>query len=648
MHTRSDKIAIAAIVLFASVFATPASVRAQNLASFGILGGSTVTNTGPSVINGNVGLSPGSSITGFPPGIVVAPGAIFNSDATAIQAQVQLITLFNTLSALPVTHNLSGQNLGGLTLTPGVYGFNSSAQLTGGLTLNALGNPNAIFVINIGSTLTTASGASISLINGAQASNVFFKVGSSATLGSTTAFQGDIVALSSISLDAGASINCGAALAHNGAVTLINNAISICRTTSALVSSITGVPEGATVFTIADSLPASASGNQFAVANGLDAFIASGGVLTPAFLNLIGTLSPSQLAAAFTELSGEVGTGAAPAGVQAMNSFLSLLTNPFANHGFTPENQPRPLIYKDSLHNTLAAEAGSDQQRWSIWAAGYGSQYDIAGNAAVGSHDSSGRTGGGVMGIDYRLTPYTTVGVAIADGSTNYGLSDGLGGGRGDMFQSAAYSMTRLNAAYVAAVLAFGWDRVSTSRSLTLEGIDTLTADFSAYDFSGRIEGGYRFAIPGMYALPGFGITPYGAFQLQAFRTPSYNESAALGSTAFALTYNAQTTNTYRTEVGAWFDETIQISHDASLSVWNRAAWAQDHWSNDSITASFQALSGSRFTVVGAAPTGDSLLASAGAGIFFRNGISLAANFDTELTQRWQTYSGTAWLRYAF
>ena len=216
------------------------------------------------------------------------------------------------------------------------------------------------------------------------------------------------------------------------------------------------------------------------------------------------------------------------------------------------------------------------------------------------------------------------------------------------MFQSAVYSMTRLNAAYVAAVLAFGWDRVSTSRSLTLAGVDTLTADFSAYDFSGRIEGGYRFAIPGVYALPGFGVTPYGAFQMQAFRTPSYNESAAVGSPTFALAYNAQTTNTYRTELGTWFDDTIKLGHDASLSVWNRAAWAHDHWSSDSIAASFQALPGSNFTVVGATPAGDSLLASAGAGIFFRNGISLAANFDTELTQRWQVYSGTAWLRYAF
>ena len=128
MRSRSNNIAIVAITLFAFAVATPASVSAQNLASFGILAGSTITNTGPSVINGNVGLSSGSSITGFPPEIVVAPGAIFNSDATAIQAQVQLITLFNTLWALPVTHNLSGQNLGGLTLTPGVYGFSSSVN----------------------------------------------------------------------------------------------------------------------------------------------------------------------------------------------------------------------------------------------------------------------------------------------------------------------------------------------------------------------------------------------------------------------------------------------------------------------------------------------------------------------------------------
>src|SRR3984885_15475666 len=260
MQISPRHIAVSAVALIASVFLSPRSLCAQNLASFAILGGSAITNTGPSVITGNVGLSPGTAITGFPPGTVVPPSAIFNSDATAIQAQIDLFNFYNNLSASPATQDLSGQNLGGLTLTPGVYSFSSSAQLTGSLTLNGLGNPNATFIFNIGSTLTTASASSILLINGAQGSNVFFRVGSSATLGTTTVFQGDIIALTSITLDTGAGINCGAALAHNGAVTLINNAISICTTTSARVNSIIGATPGATVFTIADSLPASASG----------------------------------------------------------------------------------------------------------------------------------------------------------------------------------------------------------------------------------------------------------------------------------------------------------------------------------------------------------------------------------------------------
>src|SRR5580700_1930105 len=125
MPTSPRKTAIAASALIASVFLPLGNVRAQNLASFAILGGSAITNTGSSVITGNVGLSPGTAITGFPPGIVVPPSAIFNSDATAIQAQIDLFNLYNNLSAMPSTHDLTGQNLGGLTLTPGVYSFNS-------------------------------------------------------------------------------------------------------------------------------------------------------------------------------------------------------------------------------------------------------------------------------------------------------------------------------------------------------------------------------------------------------------------------------------------------------------------------------------------------------------------------------------------
>jgi uncharacterized protein with beta-barrel porin domain len=253
---------------------------------------------------------------------------------------------------------------------------------------------------------------------------------------------------------------------------------------------------------------------------------------------------------------------------------------------------------------------------------------------------------GFATGLDYRVTPYTVVGFALAGGGTNYGLSDGLGGGRSTMFQSAVYSMTRVDAAYVSAALAYAWHRVSTDRVVTVAGLEHLTADFSANNVGGRIEGGYRFAIPGVFGWPGFGFTPYAALQAQAFRTPSYNEIAASGPSTFALAYDGRTTTTTRTELGAWFDQPIALDNGTILSL--RTAWAHDHWSDPSITASFESLPGSSFTVIGAAPTHNSLLASAVAEITFRTGLSFAAKFDSELSQRSQTYTGTARLRYTW
>jgi type VI secretion system secreted protein VgrG len=197
------------------------------VSTFAVLGGSTVTNTGPSVITGNLGVSPGTAVTGFPPGVVTG-GTIHAGDATAAQAQSDLTTAYNSAvaSVCPGGNNLSGQNLGGLTLTPGVYCFNSSAQLTGALILNAGGNQNAQFIFQIGSTLTTASNSSV-IVNNGQAGNVFWQVGSSATLGTGTAFAGNILALTSITLTTGATILQGRALARNGAVTLDTNTVGI-------------------------------------------------------------------------------------------------------------------------------------------------------------------------------------------------------------------------------------------------------------------------------------------------------------------------------------------------------------------------------------------------------------------------------------
>jgi len=200
--------------------------------SFGVLGASTVTNTGSTTITGNLGVSPGTAITGQETitlnGIpaLLNPADVHANDAVAQQAQSDARTAYNNLSARTTTQDLSGQDLGGLTLTPGVYSFTSSAQLTGNLFLNFLGNPNSTFVFKIGSALTTASGSSVLETTGAPGANVFWQVGSSATLGTGTQFQGSIIADQSITLNTGASISCGRAIALTGAVTMDNNVIS--------------------------------------------------------------------------------------------------------------------------------------------------------------------------------------------------------------------------------------------------------------------------------------------------------------------------------------------------------------------------------------------------------------------------------------
>jgi Ice-binding-like len=195
------------------------------LQSFAVLAGSTVTNTGPTVIVGNVGVSPGLAVTGFPPGIVLAPSTIHNGDAVAALAQVQLTAAYTTiLGEVGGFINLTGQDLGGLTLTPGRYHFDSSAQLTGTLILNNQNDPTARYDFQIGSTLTTASGSRVVFINGG-ADNVYWQVGSSATLGTSTVFAGNILANTSITLNTTASIACGRALARSGAVTLDTNFI---------------------------------------------------------------------------------------------------------------------------------------------------------------------------------------------------------------------------------------------------------------------------------------------------------------------------------------------------------------------------------------------------------------------------------------
>ncbi len=223
------------LLSFSAISAYADSVNLGTAGSYAVLAGSTVTNTGSSVLYGNLGLSPGSAVTGFPPGIV--HGTINAGNAPAAQAQIDLTTAYNQAAGFQSTGALAS-TIGTATLTSGVYSFSSSALLTGQLILT--GKPGALFVFQVPSTLTTASGSSIIFINSLTGKpmtdkNIFWQVGSSATLGTSTAFEGNILALTSISLNTGATITCGSALARNGAVTLQGNTITSCGGTVSTV-----------------------------------------------------------------------------------------------------------------------------------------------------------------------------------------------------------------------------------------------------------------------------------------------------------------------------------------------------------------------------------------------------------------------------
>lgn len=200
------------------------AVPLAGAANFAVLAGSAVTSTGATVITGDLGLSPGSSVGGFPPGILNGTKRI--NDPIAKQAKLDLTAAYNDAAGRTSTDivTLSG-NIGGLTLTPGLYKSTSSLALSSGnLTFDAKGNAGAVFIIQIASSLTVTSGRRVILSGGAQASNIFWQVGSSATFGTTAAFKGTVLAMQSISFNTGATLD-GKALARTGAVTMAGNTI---------------------------------------------------------------------------------------------------------------------------------------------------------------------------------------------------------------------------------------------------------------------------------------------------------------------------------------------------------------------------------------------------------------------------------------
>jgi len=245
--------AVTTMAVFAVVLGAPVAAAAQptvglgNAAPFAVLAGSTVTNTGPSVISGDVGVSPGTAVTGFPPG-QVNNGTVHAADAVAAGAQSDLTTAYNDAAGRTPATVESNPDLGGQTLAPGVYKVASAMGLTGTVTLDGQNDPSAVFIFQAGSTLITASSSTVNLIGGAQACNVFWQVGSSATLGTGSTFVGTVMALTSASVQTGTTV-AGRVLARNGQVSLDDNTITVPTCTTATTTTTTATTATTTATT---------------------------------------------------------------------------------------------------------------------------------------------------------------------------------------------------------------------------------------------------------------------------------------------------------------------------------------------------------------------------------------------------------------
>lgn len=382
--------------------------------------------------------------------------------------------------------------------------------------------------------------------------------------------------------------------------------------------------------------------NQDNVARALvNSFNAAGGIPLA-----FGALTPAGL----TQASGEAATATQQATFSAMDRFINLVTEPFAGRleGSTQHAAP---AYNEEAAGSGHAAAERDayaalpykahlsdfRNRWSAWATGYGGSQTLQGDAAVGSATTTSRIYGTAAGADYRVTPNTMIGFALGGAGTNFSLANGLGHGSSDMFQAGIYARHVVGSAYLAGALAYGWQDVTTDR--TVLGADRLRGRFETNAFSGRIEGGYRFATGWM------GITPYAAGQATTLELPRYAEQVVAGGNLFALSYDQKDVTASRSELGLRTDKSLVVG-DALMILRGRAAWAHDFNTDRRVAATFQALPATAFVVNGAAQAHDTALVTAAAELKWMNGFSLSGSFEGEFSNRSDSYAGKGTVRY--
>lgn len=400
--------------------------------------------------------------------------------------------------------------------------------------------------------------------------------------------------------------------------------------------------------------------NQFAVASAIDRAVNGSGSLPAGFASVL-KLSPAALSAALSQLSGEAATGSQQVTIDAMTQFMGILLDPtiggrsggsdgvsaFAANAFDAyastsrrrskaENDAYGMITKAAPRNPLF------DPHWSVWAAGFAGSQTTDGNAALGSSGSTSSLAGGAVGVDYLFSPTTVAGFALAGGGTSFSTGNNGGSGRSDLFQAGAFVRHTAGAAYVTGALAYGWQSITTNRTVTVAGVDKLQAKFDANAFSGRIEGGYR------YATPWMGVTPYAAAQFTTFDLPAYAEQAVLGTANFALAYNSRSVTSPRTELGLRTDRSWALEQGALFTLRGRFAWAHDYMTDRSVGATFQTLPGASFVVGGASQDADKALTTVAADVKWLNGFSLGATFEGEFSGSTRSYAGKGVARFTW
>jgi autotransporter-associated beta strand protein len=389
------------------------------------------------------------------------------------------------------------------------------------------------------------------------------------------------------------------------------------------------------------------NGNQTSTASALTNYFNRTGGIPMAF----GALN----AAGLTQASGEGAVASQQTTFDAMTQFMGVLTDPSLEGRGAGSPSQGALAYgeqdalafaarpRNAARDALAMAVKAPSAfapHWSVWAAGFGGSQTTDGNAVAGSNAATSRIYGTAVGADYRISPNTLAGFALAGGGTSFSVN-GLGSGRSDLFQAGGFVRHTAGSAYVTAAAAYGWQDITTDRSIAGS---PLQGRFSANAWSGRIEGGNRYVASW---LGGVGLTPYAAARVTAFDLPAYAESVAGGVNTFALAYAGKTVTATRSELGLRSDKSFAVN-DAMLTLRGRAAWAHDFNTDRSAQATFQTLPGASFIVSGASPARDAALTTASAELRFASGISLAATFDGEFSDLTRSYAGKGVVRYTW